>query len=130
MKRIVSLLMLAAALVLVAAACQDDEDGAENTATVAPTGTAAAAETQTATAVADYPLTVNDMMDRSVDIAAKPTRVVATSPTTVETVYAVGGTLVAHDASSDYPPEVANLPAVGRAYAPDFEGIVAQGDPT
>ena len=59
-------------------------------------------------------------------IAAKPQRVVATSPTTVETVYAVGGTLVAHDASSDYPPAVADLPTVGRAYAPDFEGIVAQ----
>jgi iron complex transport system substrate-binding protein len=126
MKRIFSLLLLAAALILVAAACEDDEDGTGSTATVAPTGTAAAAETPTGTAAADYPLTVNDMMDRSVDIPAEPERVVATSPTTVETVYAIGGTLVAHDASSNYPPEVVDLPAVGRAYAPDFEGIVAQ----
>jgi iron complex transport system substrate-binding protein len=91
--------------------------GTPAAATAAPTGTAAAAA---------YPLTLTDMTGRSVTIAAQPQRVVATSPTTVEAVYAVGGTLVAHDASSDYPPDVAELPTVGRAYAPDFEGIVAQ----
>ncbi len=93
--------------------------------TAAPTGTTTAAPTGTTTAAA-HPLTLKDMMGRTVTIPAKPQRVVATSPTTVETVYAVGGTVVAHDASSDYPPEVANLPTVGRAYAPDFEAIVAQ----
>jgi iron complex transport system substrate-binding protein len=124
MKKLPSLLLLGVALALVAAACGEDEE-AEITATAVPTGTAAATAAPTGPA-AGYPLTVNDMMDRSVTIADKPQRVVATSPTTVEMVYAVGGTLVAHDVSSDYPPEVVDLPAVGRAYAPDFEGIVAQ----
>jgi iron complex transport system substrate-binding protein len=125
MKKLLSLLLLGVALALVAAACGGDEE-AETTATAPPTGTAAAATATPTGPAAGYPLTVNDMMDRSVNIADKPQRVVATSPTTVEMVYAVGGTLVAHDVSSDYPPEVVDLPAVGRAYAPDFEGIVAQ----
>ena len=127
MKRLLSLLLLGAVLILVAAACGDEEEGPEGTATPLATGTpAAATAAPTGTAAAGYPLTLKDMMGRSVTIAAQPQRVVATSPTTVETVYAVGGTLVARDATSDYPPEVADLPAVGRAYAPDFEGIVAQ----
>ena len=125
MKKLLSLLLLGVALALVAAACGEDEE-AESTATAPPTGTAAAATATPAGPAAGYPLTVNDMMDRSVNIADEPQRVLATSPTTVEMVYAVGGTLVAHDVSSNYPPEVADLPAVGRAYAPDFEGIVAQ----
>jgi iron complex transport system substrate-binding protein len=127
MKKLLSLLVLGAVLILVAAACEDEEEGVEGTATPRATGTPAATAAPTGTpAAAGYPLALTDMMGRSVTITAQPQRVVATSPTTVETVYAVGGTLVARDASSDYPPEVANLPAVGRAYAPDFEGIVAQ----
>lgn len=124
MKKLLALLLLATVLILVAAACEEEEEGAATppatgtpTATATPTGTAAAA---------GYPLTLEDMMGRSLTIAAKPQRVVATSPTTVETVYAVGGTLVAREATSDYPPAVADLPTVGRAYAPDFEAIVAQ----
>lgn len=128
MKKLLSLLLVGAVLILVAAACEDEEEEVGGTATARPTGTAAAATAApTSTpAAAGYPLTLKDMMGRSVTIAAEPQRVIATSPTTVETVYAVGGTLVARDATSDYPPEVADLPAVGRAYAPDFEGIVAQ----
>jgi len=100
MKKLLALLLLGAALILVAAACEEEEGENQGT--------------------------LKDMMGRSVTIPAKPQRVVATSPTAVEMVYAVGGTLVAHDASSNYPPDVADLPTVGRAYAPDFEGIVAQ----
>ncbi len=126
MKRLLLLLLVGASLILMAAACEEDEEEVGGTATVRPTGTPAATAAPTGTAAAGYPLTLTDMMGRNVTIAAEPQRVVATSPTAVETVYAVGGTLVARDASSEYPPEVADLPAVGRAYAPDFEGIVAQ----
>jgi len=128
MKKLLSLLLVGAVLILMAAACEDEEEEVGGTATARPTGTAAAATAApTSTpAAAGYPLTLKDMMGRSVTIAAQPQRVIATSPTTVESVYAIGGTLVARDATSDYPPEVADLPAVGRAYAPDFEGIVAQ----
>ena len=125
MKRLLSLLLLSMVLALVAAACGEEEE-LEATPTTGPAGTVAVTPEPTGFAVADYPLTLNDMMGRSVLISSEPQRVVATSPTTVETVYAVGGTLVAHDASSDFPPEVADLPTVGRAYAPDFEAIVAQ----
>ena len=127
MKKLLSLLLLGAALILVAAACEDEEDEVGGTATVRTTGTAApATAAPTGTAAAGYPLTLTDMLGREVTIEAEPQRVVATSPTAVEMVYAAGGTLIAHDVSSDYPPEVVDLPAVGRAYAPDFEGIVAQ----
>lgn len=127
MKKLLSLLLLGAVLILTAAACEEEEEEIAGTATAPATATpAAATATPTGTPTAGYPLTLKDMMGRSVTIATQPQRVVATSPTTVETVYAVGGVLVARDASSNYPPEVANLPAVGRAYAPDFEGIVAQ----
>ncbi len=126
MKRLLLLLLVGAALILVTAACEEDEEEVGGTATARPTSTPAATAAPTDTAAAGYPLTLTDMMGRNVTIAAQPQRVVATSPTAVETVYAVGGTLVARDASSEYPPEVADLPAVGRAYAPDFEGIVAQ----
>ena len=127
MKKLLSLLLLGAALILVAAACEDEEDEVGGTATVRPTGTAApATAAPTGAAAVGYPLTLTDMLGREVTIEAEPQRVVATSPTAVEMVYAAGGTLVAHDVSSDYPPEVVDLPAVGRAYAPDFEGIVAQ----
>jgi len=126
MKKLLSLLLLGMALILIAAACGEEEQKTQGTITARATGSPAATAAPTGTAAPGYPLTLKDMMGRSVTIASEPQRVVATSPTTVETVYAVGGTLVAHDASSNYPPEVANLPAVGRAYAPDFEGIVAQ----
>jgi len=127
MKKLLSFLLVGAMLILVAAACGEEEEAAEGTATAPATGTPAATVAPTGTtAAAGYPLTLKDMMGRSVTIAAKPQRVVATSPTTVETVYAVEGTLVAREATSDYPPAVADLPTVGKAMAPDFEGIVAQ----
>jgi iron complex transport system substrate-binding protein len=127
MKKLLSLLLLGAVLILVAAACGEEKEGEKGTPTAQPTGTPAVTAAPTSTAVAaGYPMTLKDMMGRSVTIAAQPRRVVATSPTTVETVYAVGGTLVAREATSDYPPAVADLPTVGKAMAPDFEGIVAQ----
>lgn len=116
-------LALVALVALAAVACEEEEEGA-------PTATATATPTAEATATpadgAAYPITVTDMMDRSVTIEAAPERIMATSPTTLEMLYAVGGTAVARESTSDYPPEAKDLPQVGRAYAPDFEGIVAQ----
>ena len=57
-------------------------------ATPAASGSAAAAASPVATTT--YPLTVTDMLGRSVTIAKKPATVAAISPTTVEYVYAVG----------------------------------------
>jgi iron complex transport system substrate-binding protein len=124
MSKYLWLLALIALLALTAMACEEEEEEGTPTATVSATPTAAA--TPTPAEGAAYPITVTDMMDRSVTIEAAPQRIVATSPTTLETLYAVGGTAVASTSPSDYPPEAKNLPQVGRAYAPDFESIVAQ----
>lgn len=120
-----ALLVLAALLALAAVACEDDEEE-EATPTATATDTPTAAATATPAGGVTYPITVTDMMDRSVTIEAEPQRIVATSPTTLETLYAVGGEAVARESTSDFPPEAQDLPNVGSAYAPDFEGIIAQ----
>lgn len=74
---------------------------------------------------ASYPLTVTDMMGRSVAIGAKPVSIVSLSPTATEMLYAIGGTAVGRDSSSKYPPEVLDLPEVGGAYNPSVEAIAA-----
>ena len=71
-------------------------------------------------------MTVVDMMGRTVEIAAKPARIVSISPTATETLYVAGGAAVARDTSSTFPAEVLSLPELGGAYSPSFEAIAAQ----
>ena len=66
------------------------------------------------------------MMGRPVTIPAKPARIVSISPTATEMLYIAGGTAVARDSSSTFPPEVLDLPELGGAYSPSFEAIAAQ----
>lgn len=73
-----------------------------------------------------YPLEIRDMMGRPVTIPAKPARIVSISPTATEMLYIVGGTAVARDSSSTFPPDVLDLPELGGAYSPSFEAIAAQ----
>ena len=84
------------------------------------------APTAEPTAAGPYPLTVTDMLGRSVEIPAAPQRIVAISPAPIEMLYIVGGTAVARDSYSSFPAAVADLPQVGRAYAPSTEAIAAQ----
>ena len=95
---------------------------------------AACTETEEQTPVPDssptpagvqYPLTVTDMLGRSVEVPQAPVRIVSVSPTPTEMLYRVGGEAVGRDSSSDFPPETASLPEVGGAYAPSLEAIVA-----
>jgi iron complex transport system substrate-binding protein len=104
---ILSLFVLSA--LLISAACSS-----EPAATPAPTA-----------APAKYPLTVVDMLGRSVQISQCPTQIVTTSPTATETLYCVGGTAVGVDSSSKYPEEVQSLPKVGSAYAISTEAVAA-----
>ena len=99
MSRYLWILALIVLLALAAVACEEDEEEGTPTATATPTPTVAATGTP-AEGVA-YPVTVTDMMDRSVTIEAAPQRIAATSPTTLETLYAVGGTAVARESTSD-----------------------------
>lgn len=120
--RSLALLFLVLALgALFAAACGgDDDNNAKSTATAAPSGTASSP-----TAKAAYPVTVTDLLGRTVEIKAKPKVVVALSPTAVEMVYAAGGTIAGRSGSVDFPEAAKAAPEVGTAYQPSLEKILA-----
>ncbi|HUV52438.1 MAG TPA: hypothetical protein VMW64_05125, partial [Dehalococcoidia bacterium] len=104
---ILSLFVLSA--LLISAACSSEPAST-------PTPTAAPAK---------YPLSIVDMLGRSVQISQLPTHIVTTHPTATETLYRVGGMAVGVDSSSKYPAEVEGLPKVGSAYSVSTEAIVA-----
>jgi iron complex transport system substrate-binding protein len=126
---------LALSVFLVAAfafACGDDDDdnsGADSTetaTTTATTATTAAGSSATATTeAAVYPMKVTDILGREVEIKAKPTTVVAISPTAVELVYAVGEKVVGRSSSADFPAEAQQATDVGTAYQPSFDTILS-----
>jgi iron complex transport system substrate-binding protein len=120
-----TLLGIGVAVAILAAACGGNgEEQASPTATVpgtqAPTAEPTAANTM-------YPLTVTDMLGRSVTIDAAPTAVAALSPTTVEYVYAVGGTSLTRSSSVTYPADATSATDIGPSYQPSLELIVAEG---
>lgn len=119
------LLAAAAASAVFLAACSSDDE-ATPAATAAPTEAAATATVE-ATPEPVYPLEVTDLLDRKVKINDKPQKIVAISPTSVELVYAVGGTVVGRSASVNYPAEAAAAADVGSAYQPSIEAILALG---
>lgn len=105
------------------AACGGDDEGDSGTSTAAATNSPAA----TATAVGTvYPLTVTDMLGRAVTIDAKPKAVAALSPTTVELVYAVGGTSLTRTKSVQYPAAAVSAADIGSSYQPSLELVAAQ----
>ncbi len=98
------------ATLLITAACSSDETDS--------TPTPAATQ-------ANYPLTVVDLLGRSVQINQIPTHIVTTHPAATEMLYKVGGTAVGRDSGSKYPAEAATLPTVGSIYAINVEAIAA-----
>jgi len=72
-----------------------------------------------------YPVTVTDMLGRSVEVGQRPARIVTISPTATEILYQIGGTAIGRDTSSKYPPEAQDLPTVGGAYSPSVEAVAA-----
>ncbi len=71
-----------------------------------------------------YPLTITDMTGRSVEINAKPERIIAISPTAMEILYEVGGKAVGRSSGARFSEEVIALPDLGGAYNPSIEKIV------
>lgn len=137
---VLALALLVLPFLLVACGNDDDDNGDDAaTATTAPTeepeGTADTGDDATATSEpededastgdGEYPRTVQDLLGRDVEIPAAPERVVALSPTAVEFVYAVGGSVVGRSDTATYPPEVQDVEAVGTAYQPNLEAILA-----
>ena len=102
---------------MLSAFCGDGEDaGAIAPASPTATGTAAATA---------YPLTVTDMLDREVEVAAAPQRIVALSPTAVEFVYAVGGTVVGRSSTAMFPEAAQQAADIGSAYQPSIETVLS-----
>ena len=100
--------------------------GAGSTA-AATKSSATSAATSAATAKATiYPLTITDMLGRSVTIAAEPKSIAAISPTTVEYVYAVGATSKTRTTSVKYPAAATSAKDIGSAYQPSLELIAGE----
>jgi iron complex transport system substrate-binding protein len=72
-----------------------------------------------------YPLTLTDMLGRSVTINQKPSRIVTIHPTATETLYRIGGTAIGRDTASKFPSDVLSLTTVGGSYNPSTEAIAA-----
>jgi iron complex transport system substrate-binding protein len=117
-----ALLALGLAAAVLAAACGEGEEEA-TTPTLPPPETPAAEPTPAGT---EYPLTVTDMLDRSVTIDAAPEAVAALSPSTVEYVHAVGGTSLTRSSSVSYPEAATAAVDIGPSYQPNLELITAQ----
>ena len=104
------LLFVVALLLPIAVACGDDDDTADPTATTTSGDPTATQAPETA-----YPVTVTDLLGRDVDIEAKPEKIVALSPSAVEFVYAMGGTVVGRTSSVTYPEEALSATEVSRS---------------
>lgn len=126
--------LLLGSLALVVAACGDDDDDdatptIESTATAESSETPAGGETpsapETTEPTGEFPVTVTDLLGRTVEIAEAPQQIVALSPTAAENVYAVGGAVVGRVASATYPPEIESAEEVGDSYQPNLEAILA-----
>ena len=116
--RALPFLALALAALVLLGACGGADTSPANTATSTPAVGAASPQ-------AAYPVKVKDLLGRDVEVKAKPQSVVALSPTAVEFVYSVGGTVVGRPSSADYPPAAQQAKDVGTAYQPNFEAILA-----
>lgn len=95
-----------------AAACADDDDDGGG-------GEASGAGDSA------YPVTVTDLLGRTVTIQAEPERIVTTSPSAIELLADVGGTAIARSTTATTVPGSAALADIGPSYAPSFEQIVA-----
>ena len=119
-------LLVVAVGALLAAACGGDDDAtSRGTATAAPGASGSPSPASSAAAKTSYPVTVTDLLGRTVEIKAKPKVVVALSPTAVEFVYAAGGTVAGRSGSVDFPEAAKAAKEVGTAYQPNFEQILA-----
>jgi iron complex transport system substrate-binding protein len=129
-KRIV-LLMTAACVVIVLTACGSDDTDDAGATTPAPTATEAPGTPEPeaeASGETDspYPIMVRDLMGRQVTIESAPERIITTSPSAIELLYAAGGTAIGRSSTALGVPGAEDLVDVGPSYEPAFEVIIQQ----
>lgn len=80
-----------------------------------------------ATALAqEFPVTVTDVLGREVTVDVTPERIVTTSPSALEMLYAAGGVAIARSSTALGVPGAEELVDIGNAYSPSPEVILAQ----
>jgi len=80
-----------------------------------------------ATALAqEFPVTVTDVLGREVTVDVTPERIVTTSPSALEMLYAAGGVAIARSSTALGVPGAEALVDIGNAYSPSPEVILAQ----
>jgi len=74
-----------------------------------------------------YPLTVTDATGAQVTLEAAPRRIVSTSPSETEILFALGlgDRIVAVSDYDNYPPEALDKPKIGGTWDPNEEAIIA-----
>jgi iron complex transport system substrate-binding protein len=100
------------------------------TGTAAPFVTPNPTAAPTATPAPAFPVTVTDDEGTSVTIAAEPTKIVSITPSTTETLFALGvGSRVVGKVEdvAKYPPEADSIPIVATFSSVDVERIVSLG---
>ncbi len=107
------------------AACSGDSSSTPSPTPTSTEATTPTAEPTATEAAGAYPVEVTDLLGRTVTIEAKPQAIVAVSPTSVELVYAVGGSVVGRSTSVTFPAEAAAATDIGSAYQPSIETILS-----
>lgn len=111
--RIVGALVALSLAAVMATGCQAKPEPA------APEPAPAAAE--------QFPVTITDDAGRSVEIAARPERIVSLAPANTEILFALGAgdRVVGVTSFDDYPAEVAGIAKVGDFTGPNLEAVAA-----
>ncbi len=100
------------------------------TLTQAPPSTPTSTPTRapTASVAPAYPMTLTDDEGTEITLDAAPERVVSLTPATTELMFALGSgdKLVGRGAADDYPPEAADVPAIGTYPSVVIEDVVSK----
>jgi len=74
-----------------------------------------------------FPVEITDMLGRTIKVEKEPERIVSITPSTTETLFALGlgDKLVAVSNQCDYPEEAASKEKAGDFYQPNYEQIAA-----
>lgn len=112
---------LGLATALGVAGCSGGGSGAKTPTATAPPP----APTARSTPASRYPLTITDMLDRTVTIAKEPVFVAAVGPIALNYVYLVGGTSTTRASSVTGPPLALSAVDIGPASQPSFDAIRA-----